>query len=512
MISSRSQILLIAFFLCMLGLSITMYKVLYLNVPLTPHEKLSLFTVTASIEISKSKNPIVISLILPKGQDGMKIVSSETDSGNFGYTISKEDGVKYATLAKRVIEENTKIFHKITILADPFYTDIPEAAPSVSEKSMEDPIELWGESEQIAAKTLLDYVHSHSADDATFTAELIARFNSKHPVETVSTLLKMKEESKLSLIITLLRHKDIAVRKIKGIELKDRQKNRKLITMLEVKSDGKWHLYSLEDGKVTKPDNFFIWHKGNEALLTTKGDVKVKLRFSVVERKVAASSIAKEMIQEANAEFINFSLYTLPGLQQNTFKQLLLIPIGALIVVIMRIIVGIRTMGTFMPILFSLAFIQTTLMSGIMMFIVIISAGLFIRAYLTRLQLLLVARISAVIIVVIAIMSIMSIVSYRLGIDEVLQITFFPMIILSWTIERMSILWEEAGGEEVLIQGSGSLIVAIFAYYAMDNTMVRYLTFNFPELLLIILSVIILIGRYTGYRLSELIRFSPLGK
>ncbi len=512
MMSSRSQILFIAFFLSMVGISMTMYKVLYLNVPLTPHEKLSLFTVTASIDIKKSKNPVSISTVLPKDQDGMKIISSETDSGEFGYTVSEEEGVKYATLAKRVVEKSTKTFHKITVLVDPFYTVASEPAPLTSEKSMEDAIELWDEPEQIAAKTVLDYVHSHSADDVTFTAELIARFNAKQPMEAVSTLLKMKHESKLSLMMALLRHENISVRKIKGIELKDGQKDRKLITMLEIKSDDKWHLYSLKDGKITKPDKFFIWHKGNKALLITKGDVSTKLRFSVVERKVSASSIAKDMIQDANAEFINFSLYTLPGLQQNAFKQLLLIPIGALMVVIMRIVVGIRTMGTFMPILFSLAFIQTTLMSGILMFIVIISAGLFIRAYLTRLQLLLVARISAVIIVVIAIMSIMSIVSYRLGIDEVLQITFFPMIILSWTIERMSILWEESGGKEVLIEGSGSLIVAVLAYYAMDNTIVRYLTFNFPELLLVVLAIIILIGRYTGYRLSELIRFSPLVK
>ena len=107
-------------------------------------------------------------------------------------------------------------------------------------------------------------------------------------------------------------------------------------------------------------------------------------------------------------------------------------------------------------------------------------------------------------------MSVMSIVSYKLGIDEVLKITFFPMIILSWTIERMSILWEEAGGREAMIQGGGSLIVAIAAFFAMDNSFVRHLTFTFPELLMIVLSLVILIGRYTGYRLSELLRFAPL--
>ena len=66
-------------------------------------------------------------------------------------------------------------------------------------------------------------------------------------------------------------------------------------------------------------------------------------------------------------------------------------------------------------------------------------------------RLLLVARISSVIIVVIAIMSMMSIISYKLGLTQVLTVTFFPMIILSWTIERMSILWEEEGKREVFV-------------------------------------------------------------
>ena len=86
------------------------------------------------------------------------------------------------------------------------------------------------------------------------------------------------------------------------------------------------------------------------------------------------------------------------------------------------------------------------------------------------------------------------------------------MIILSWTIERMSILWEEEGKREVFVQGSGSLIVAVLAYFAMNNEYSAYLFFNFPELLLVILAIIIMIGRYTGYRVTELLRFKPLGR
>lgn len=512
MMSSRFQLFIIVFLLSTIGLSVAWYKVYYLDMPLTPHQKRSLFTITASISIDETKKPVALSMSLPKSQNGMRIISSEVDSGEFGYTLSETESLQHATWAKRSLSEKTKLFYKTTVLTDSTY-ELNDGYDDFGLYSYKyDQIELWDEADQSSAKSLSDYVYERSADDITFVSELIAQFNAQHPIASVKALLQKKGETKISLITQLLRHEKIKFYKVRGIELIDGQKERKLITMLNVQSGKKTYLYNLKTGQISKPNNFFVWHKGNSALFSAKSEVKSTLRFSVTETKVSATSIAENMIKESKVDFINFSLYTLPGSQQNAFKQILVIPIGALIVVIMRIFVGIRTMGTFMPILFSLAFMQTTLLSGIIMFFVILSAGLFVRTYLTRLQLLLVARISAVIVVVIAIMSIMSIVSYKLGIEEVLKITFFPMIILSWTIERMSILWEEEGAHEAVIQGGGSLIVAVLAYFAMDNPLVRYLTFNFPELLLVILSIIILIGRYTGYRLTELIRFSPMGK
>lgn len=105
-----------------------------------------------------------------------------------------------------------------------------------------------------------------------------------------------------------------------------------------------------------------------------------------------------------------------------------------------------------------------------------------------------------------------AILSYKFGLDRALTVTFFPTIILAWTIERMSILWEEDGWEEVVKQGGGSLLVAILSYMVMTNSLVEHLTFNFPELTLSLLAVILLLGKYTGYRLSELYRFSDLDK
>jgi hypothetical protein len=111
---------------------------------------------------------------------------------------------------------------------------------------------------------------------------------------------------------------------------------------------------------------------------------------------------------------------------------------------------------------------------------------------------------------VIAIISLFSVLSFRFGLNAGLQITFFPMIILSWTIERMSILWEEEGPKEVLIQGGGSMLTAVLAYLAMNNPWIRHITFNFLGVQLILMAFILMLGNYTGYRLLELRRFKPV--
>ena len=192
------------------------------------------------------------------------------------------------------------------------------------------------------------------------------------------------------------------------------------------------------------------------------------------------------------------------------FKLIMLLPVGALVVVFMRVVVGVKTAGTFMPVLIALAFLQTDLVPGVASFVLVVSIGLIIRSYLSALNLLLVARIATLVILVIAIITVFSIISYQLGLIGGLTITFFPMIILAWTIERMSIIWEEEGPREVLVQGFGSLLVAVLAFLLMDLKLVRHLAFNFPELHLCALAVVMILGRYTGYRLLELNRFAAL--
>jgi hypothetical protein len=190
----------------------------------------------------------------------------------------------------------------------------------------------------------------------------------------------------------------------------------------------------------------------------------------------------------------------------------LLVPIGALIMVLMRNVVGFPSFGTFMPVLIALAFRETGLLAGLVMFSIVVAVGLSLRFYLAKLHLLLVPRLTAVLIIVVLLMVLMSLMSHRLGWEVGLSIGLFPMVILAMIIERMSIVWEERGPADALKESGGSALIAALAFYVMTLPQIQHLMFVFPELVLTLLGLTILLGRYSGYRISELIRFRVLAK
>jgi hypothetical protein len=165
-----------------------------------------------------------------------------------------------------------------------------------------------------------------------------------------------------------------------------------------------------------------------------------------------------------------------------------------------------------MPVLIALAFRETQLLWGLLLFTVLVGAGMSIRLYFEHLKLLVVPRLTAVLIVVIVFMVTFSILTHKLGLERGLSVALFPMVILTMVIERISIVWEELGPTEALKQGMGTLIVAAFTFVVIRIKYVEHFIFVFPELLFVLLAATLLLGRYSGYRLLELWRFKALMK
>jgi len=505
--SARGQLYIAMLVLLLIGGGLTLYKHLSLGFPLRPGQLERIWTVEAKIDFVAEDGPVTASLALPTDTAHLSIVDENIASPWYGFGKQRLGGLETGTWSTRKASGEQTLYYQVDVTRT---RSGKNAAPGQPPGKPEPPL-LEGRL-QTAAESLLKAARTLSADERTFTAVLLRYLGAETPQPIVRTLLNAPEyQGRTSqLAEDLLALEGIAARPVRGLLLGESNRRQKLLTMLEVWTGKQWLPFDVRNGEAGMPANFLPWQHGDGPLLEVEGAKNSRVSFSVLSEVRSALHLAVQRGAAEKAALIDFSIYSLPIEIQNIFRLLLLVPIGALVVVIMRNLVGLRTSGTFMPILIALAFRETELLPGLAIFLLIVSIGLVIRAYLAKLNLLLVPRISAVVIVVIIIMAALSILSYKLGILSGLTVTFFPMIILSWTIERMSVLWEEDGPREVFIQGGGSLIVAICVYGTMGLSLVRHLTFTFPELLLVVLAIILLLGQYTGYRLSELRRFSPM--
>ena len=234
------------------------------------------------------------------------------------------------------------------------------------------------------------------------------------------------------------------------------------------------------------------------------------LKISVKRRVESALDLATRRTELKDSLVGRISILNLPVQTQSVYEVLLLIPFGILVIVLLRNFVGFSSFGTFAPVLIALAFRETELVKGILLFIMIVSLGLGFRFYLERLRLLLVPRLAAVVTIVVLLMVTISIISDQLGTETGLSVSLFPMVILTMVIERMSIVWEERGAGTAIREGIGTLAIAALTYLVMSLDVLTYWVSVFPEINLVVLGLIIMLGRYTGFRLSELSRFRQL--
>jgi hypothetical protein len=302
----------------------------------------------------------------------------------------------------------------------------------------------------------------------------------------------------------------IPARLIRGVNLVDRERQARILPWLEVHDGERWLYFDPANGAQGLPENFLIWWRGEEPLFSMDGGSKPLITFSVQRNEVDPVLVAERRVQTVQSRISDFSLFSLPIQTQAVYAVLLMIPLGALVVVVLRNVVGITTFGTFMPVLVALSFRETQVLAGVILFSLVVALGLLIRFFMENLRLLVVPRLASVLIVVVMLMALISVVSHQLGLDMGLSVGLFPMVILTMTIERMSIVWEERGPGEAIQQGVGSLIVAAICFGVMEVDVLKHLFFVFPELLLWVLAVCLVLGRYSGYRLLELFRFKSL--
>jgi hypothetical protein len=504
--NARQVYLLCAVLTCA-SLGLFAYKHYLLGFSLQPTYEVEVWEVELGIRFLGRDEPVKVSAFLPRKNDDYVVVEEQFISSGYGLSTETEDEHRVATWSLRQASGGQSLYYRAVV----------RPAPAADRARIKQPPKTsrphFEGAARAAAEAFFAEVYSRSADVESLVKELLrALAAASSEQQTISLLVgdKPTDLRKIDTAAHILALGNIPARPVHGIRLQPLVRDAPLLHWLEVYHDGSWRAYDLHTGQRQVPKEYLPWWRGAGPIVSLSGGSELATKVSVALHKQSALLLAAAHEKSARPTLFQFSPLVLPIASQAVYHILLVVPVGVLILVIMRNLIGVKTFGTFMPVLIALAFRETRLVSGIILFCLLIGAGLAMRFYLEQLRLLVVPRLAAVLIVVLHLMFLLDLLSYKFGLQPGLSVTLFPMVIMTMTIERMSVVWEERGPSEALKQGFGSLAVASLAYVAMNLDYLQHLFFVFPELILIVLAITILLGRYTGYRLLELKRFKAL--
>ncbi len=508
----------LCFLLIVSALSLFIYKLNVLDIPIKPDPNYSAWAIETSLDVKVKGKRSEISMYLPYSNSKGQVLNENFISDGYGLSKINSD------YGRRLdwITSKSKGLHSLRyqVLVRPVVKTKPVRVKRIKHKS------ILSKAELVAARKIISSARRKAGEiflkdkikekDTEIIKEIVRIVKDKSVISKSFSAILSKIDSikaEARYIARILNLAGFYTRPVHGIELSKTIRNANLKHWIEIDVKGFWKTYDIENNKFNIPDTYFKWWKGNESLVKASQSTKIlNQNISVVKQDNINVNFAISKADKKSRTLGSLALTKLPYHTQAIYRLMLIIPIGALGVAFLRNVIGIKTFGTFMPVLIALAFRETTLLWGLFLFTLVISIGLVSRLILERLQLLLVPRLTAILTIVILIMASTALFSHSNNFSHGMSLSLFPVVILTMTIERMSVLWEETGFLAAVKTALGSMLVASLVYFLIINEYLNYFVFVFPEVLLVNLALAILLGRYTGYRLFELLRFKELAR
>jgi hypothetical protein len=256
-------------------------------------------------------------------------------------------------------------------------------------------------------------------------------------------------------------------------------------------------------GRVPSP--CLVFGFGDHPPVAARHVKDLRYAFLVERAGRAADAVEPSLWRRA---FRSLSLHTLPAADRHLVEVLLLLPLAALIICVFRNVIGLHSFGTFAPALIGLAFHHAlNSLPGIPVFVAILLIGWLMRRLLDHYHLLQVPRVSLMLSLIMCVLIALVVMANHYHAPTTRYISLFPMVILTGMVERFWTLETEdstAASFKTLVQTM--FIATVIALVLSQKVVVKHL-FCYPETLGLVMAGQLLIGRYTGYRLTELFRF-----
>ena len=499
----------LALLLFLLTAALVLYRIVWLEYPVFPTAPGKAWQLAINARVSSEAGEVRVLLGLPTENPARMVVEERISSGALNLGLAREGPNRVGIWAGPVGSEGEEIVYRATILIHPRKVP-PEQPPGIASYPGR-----FTREEIVLAERLVGRWKGLPPSELIRAIAATARGEWKNPPPEMKNLEAWKDLSRThgreDSLLLLLRAANLTARLVEGLPLAEGIQNQ-LLSWVEVWNGKSWDILFPERGEVVSdPATYLPLSVGGIPALRISSGGRADIRWSLSREVVSRWSLHWERIRRSNRFLDRWSLFQLPPEFQRTFRILLLVPIGTLIIGFLRNMIGFPTFGIFMPVLMALAFRSTGLAYGLGIFAGILLVGYAVRCGLDKLRLLLVPRMSVILTLVIACFTLLALAGNKFGMREFMAVGLLPFVILAMVIERFFVLVEEAGIRAGLRTAAGSAAVSIISYGIISWEPLQLTFFVYPELLAAVAAVQILLGRYTGYRLSELFRFRAVG-
>lgn len=348
------------------------------------------------------------------------------------------------------------------------------------------------ESVKDLAEGFFNYVRNLSSVDITNSEDALSCFESG-----ICT-----DRGKSRLLSALYRATGIPARVVGGLILEE-GKMKISHYWMEARFAEEWVPFDIQEGYFAElPKNYLEISYGDFTLNESHQGLEVDYLYD----------ISRDRLHDYSA-YAAFNLWNLIDNNQLPMKPvivLILLPLGAYIVGIFKNVIGFKTYGVFLPVLIAFSFVDMGLIEGLIFFSVIIGLISLLSFPIEKWGILHTPKIVFLLTLVSLYCLVAIKIFYITGWVNPSATLTFPIIILTLISERFAHEIEEESLADALLVYGQTLIVTVCCYLIVSAGVVQHFFITFPEALITIAGMSLLLGRWIGLQLFEYSRFSQI--
>ena len=504
--------------------ALAFYKISALGYNLDAVIQSESYYLEAVMEFDGHGSPVEISMALPSNHPNQTVSDEAFNSDEMKFNVATSGGNRRGFWTSSSIDGRQRISYIASVVtrAERFAIDSTAATRQVVPDTV---------ARYLLPDTMIQCDApevAHLADSLGLSADSSFLYNTHRLFEHVTHGLKYVQYSgqtdalttyrlgeascggKSRLLAALARHLGIPARLVGGKILTSGESKATHI-WTELYLNGYWiDLCPTNNYFAEIPSHYLILYYDDVSFISHTRDINFKFFFNL-KKRLQSTQTGLTNLKEHPLDILNiWGTFKRVAISLELLKIIIMLPIGVLVVVVCRNLIGIETFGTFMPTLIAIGFRDTGLINGIVLFALIIAFGAVARNVLSRLQLLHTPRLAIILSCVVLFILALTAIGVQFGFLDLARVALFPMVILTLTVERFSLITEELGIVHAVRVSILTMLVAAASFALMEWRILQAVIISFPETILVVVAIYIYIGRYSGFRIMEYSRFKHL--